>query len=218
MSKMDQLIADGLFVIQFVCIAVFGYAQFCRMLRTTQGVSITWYLTFGGFLLLNLLLMFRANQVKSSRTTRQAIVSYAFLTIVVIVHVTTILFKGYVWDGNDTCTTFLSGLLITVIVIVARRCNLKITDAMVKGWIAVSLRTAPQFIMAYKIWTVGGDGIAGAILITGHVTVLSRLGQVLYSLKEASWDRNRIATAMSEIANELSWTLVTVAWFVNLCS
>ena len=60
----------------------------------------------------------------------------------------------------------------------------------------------------------GGAGLAGAAVITGHITILPRLGQLWFSIKEAGWDRNRHGSALSELANEASWLVATLVWLL----
>jgi hypothetical protein len=49
-------------------------------------------------------------------------------------------------------------------------------------------------------------------VVNGHFTILMRIGQLIFSIREAGWDRNRIGSAISEVANEASWLIVTVVW------
>jgi hypothetical protein len=50
------------------------------------------------------------------------------------------------------------------------------------------------------------------MLLAGHIAILTRLGQLWFALREAGWDRNRLGAATSEVANEITWLLVTLAW------
>jgi len=53
------------------------------------------------------------------------------------------------------------------------------------------------------------------MLLAEHIGILTRLGQLFFAIREAGWDRNRQAAALSEPANETTWLPVTVAWFVG---
>ena len=75
-------------------------------------------------------------------------------------------------------------------------------------------KAIPQLALAYKIFMRGGAGLAGAAVITGHITILPRLGQLWFSIKEAGWDRNRHGSALSELANEASWLVATLVWLL----
>jgi hypothetical protein len=92
--------------------------------------------------------------------------------------------------------------------------GLTFTDPLVSGFLAVCYVGLPQLTLTYKIFTEGGAGMAGAMLLAGHIGIMTRLGQLWYAINEAGWDRNRLGAALSEIANEVTWILVTVAWLV----
>jgi hypothetical protein len=51
--------------------------------------------------------------------------------------------------------------------------------------------------------------------VTGHITILARLGQLCCSIKEAGWDRNRRGSALSELANKVSWLVATLVWLIS---
>jgi hypothetical protein len=76
-------------------------------------------------------------------------------------------------------------------------------------------KAVPQLALAYKIFMQGGAGLAAAAVITGHVTILSRLGLLWFFIKEAGWDRNRRGSALSELANETSWLIATIVWLIR---
>ncbi len=214
-KKHTQVFADVCFVIQVICTILFGGGQFLRMLTTSQGVSMTWFIFWEAFLVLNLILAVRAHQTQPSCVTLQTICSYALWTVMVTADLAVMLWKGNgVWDVNDTLTTVLGGAGVTLTLCIAYHKKLGIGDPIAKGWLAVSFKAIPQLIMAYKICLEGGAGLAGLTVIMGHMTVLTRLGQLYASLREAGWDRNRIGSALSEVANETSWMLVTIAWLI----
>jgi hypothetical protein len=205
--------ADTLFVLQLGFTLIFGGSQFYRMLTTSQGVNLSWYLSWLVFLLLNLLLTGRAHQSQPSRITLQTLVSYAAWTLVVMADLGVMLWKGtHLWDGKDTLTTLLVFAGVGLTLLVSSRLQLGIVDPMVKGYLAVFFKAIPQLTLAYKIFQVGGRGLAATAIITGHITILTRLGQLWFSIKEAGWDRNRKGSALSEIANEGSWLIATLAW------
>ena len=57
--------------------------------------------------------------------------------------------------------------------------------------------------------------MAGAMLLAGHIGIITRLGLLWFAIREAGWDRNRQGAAWSELANEGTWLLVTLAWLVR---
>jgi hypothetical protein len=212
----SRLTADGLFGVQILFALIFGGSEFYRLLTTRQGVNLTWFLCWLIFSLLNLTLTFRAHQNQPSRVTLQTFLSYATWTAMVAADLAVMLWKGtHIWGEIDTITAIVVGLGAALTVGLAYRLELGIIDPMVKGWLAVFFKAVPQLALAYKIFLHGGAGLAAAAVITGHITILSRLGLLWFSIKEAGWDRNRRGSALSEIANELSWLTATVVWLVS---
>lgn len=208
-----QLTTDALFVVQLCFTFIFGGSQFYRMLTTQQGVNLSWFLCWLIFLLLNLFLTIRAHQNQPSRVTLQTVLSYAAWTLVVAADLAVMLWKGtHVWGRTDTITIFIVGLGVALTLALGSRLRLGIVDPMVKGWLAVFFKAIPQLTLAYKIYLKGGAGLAAAAVITGHITILARLGQLWFSIKEAGWDRNRRGSALSELANEGSWLIATLVW------
>jgi hypothetical protein len=208
--------ADTLFAVQLGFTFIFGGSQFYRMLTTSQGVNLSWYLSWLVFLLLNLLLTVRAHQSQPSRITLQTMVSYGAWTLVVLADLGVMLWKGtHLWDGKDTLTALLVAAGAGLTLLVSSRLQLGIVDPMVKGYLAVFFKAIPQLTLAYKILLVGGRGLAATAIITGHITILTRLGQLWFAIREAGWDRNRRGSALSEVANEGSWLIATLAWLVH---
>jgi hypothetical protein len=212
----SRLTADALFGVQLLFTFIFGGSQFYRMLTTQQGVNLTWFVSWLIFLLLNLALTIRAHQNQPSRVTLQTVISYAAWTVVVAADLAVMVWKGtHVWGETDNIAALIVGLGVVLTVGLAYRLDLGIVDPMVKGWLAVFFKAVPQLALAYKIFMQGGAGLAVAAVITGHITILTRLGQLWFSIKEAGWDRNRRGSALSEVANELSWLVATVVWLVR---
>lgn len=185
------------------------------MLTTAQGISPSWFVTWEIFLLINLVLALRAHRNQPSRVTRQTIATYLLWVFVITLDLSVMTLKGTgSWSVRDTATMLLVGVCVPVTLIVARRHALGISDPIVKGWLALFFKAIPQLVLAYNILMVGGAGLAGIMILSGHITILTRIGQLWFSIREAGWDRNRIGSAMSEIANEASWIVVTITWFI----
>ncbi len=211
-----QWTTDLLFLIQIGFTFIWGGSQFLRLLSSMQGVNISWFVSWLAFLLLNLVLAIRAHQNQASRVTLQTILSYAAWTAMVMADLGVMLWRGtHIWDRTDSVTALLVIAGLTVTMLVAYRLNLGLIDPMVKGYLAVAFKAIPQLALAYKIMMVGGRGLAPVAVITGHITILTRLGQLWYSIKEAGWDRNRQGSALSELANEGSWLVATAAWLMR---
>lgn len=210
-----KTITDSLFGVQVICTLISGTAQSYRMITTAQGVSPSWFVTWEIFLIINLALAVRAHRNQPSRVTRQTIATYLLWVFVITLYLSVMILKGTgSWSVRDTATMLLIGVCVPATLVVARQRALGITDPIVRGWLALFFKAIPQLVLAYNILTVGGAGLAGLMIFVGHITILTRIGQLWFSIREAGWDRNRIGSAMSEIANEASWIVATIAWFI----
>lgn len=215
MFASDKTLADSLFVLQLGCALLFGASQITHMFAITEGVSLTWFAFWEIFLVINLMLSVNAHRNQPSRVTFQTIVVYAFWTVIAAFCLGLLLWQGTaVWNSRDTLTTAVTGVGIAMVAGYGRRQRLTLADPMVRGYLAVLFKGVPQLTLAYNIALVGGDGIAPLGVIAGHVTICTRLGQLWFSIREAGWDRNRIGSLVSEVANEGSWIVATVAWLL----
>lgn len=215
MALSKRWIADLLFAVQVTCALLFGVTQIARMLTTTEGVSLTWFLFWAIFLGLNLLLAVKAHQVQPSRVTAQTVATYATWASVLGGALVVLLWRSLgEWHPVDTLNVIVSGAGIVSTLAVGRRHGLGLTDPMLRGWLAVFFKATPQLTLAWHLTQVGGAGLAPIAVLAGHVTINLRLGQLYFSIREAGRDRNRIASAVSELANELSWVVATIVWWL----
>jgi hypothetical protein len=185
------------------------------MLTTTEGISLTWLSFWGVFLLINLSLSSKAHRLQPSRVTYQTMVAYAAWTVVVVFCIGIYIWQNVTfWTTLDTWTTGLAITGIIATLIIGYRNRLTIADPIVRGYLGVFFKGVPQLTLAYNIILAGGSGISTFAIVTGHINICTRLGQVIMSLREASWDRNRRGCAIGEMANEGSWIVATVAWLI----
>jgi len=211
----QRLTADALFVVQIACALLFGGSQTLHMLSSTEGLSISWFLFWALFLVINLGLSIQAHRARPSRVTRQTVLAYAIWTAIIAANL-----SALAWRGSGSCTfidNVTTGIAIAGIVLtlaIGARHRLGIRDPLVRGWLAVFFKGVPQLTLAWNLAQVGGGGLAPLGIVAGHITICTRLGQLLFSIREAGWDRNRIGSLISEIANEASWIVATVVWLL----
>ncbi len=213
MFSRKNMIPDLLFVVQIICATVFCGAYAVRSLTDVTGSSVAQFGLVVLYLLLHLALGIGAHRAAPSRSTRQAIGTYViwFVLMLTIIGVV-ITNSSYRWNDRDT-TTAVTALILTIavmVVIYAQRLQFK--DPMVKGFFAIAYKSVPQVLLAWKFLAEGAGGTPGLSVWVGHATILIRLGQIYFMVREAGWDKNRIWLAISEIANEVSWIIATIAW------
>ncbi|MEQ8661823.1 MAG: hypothetical protein RLW62_13495 [Gammaproteobacteria bacterium] len=209
-----RLTADLLFWVQVAAALGFGVAQLLAMRTTVEGVSITWIALWLAFLLVNLALALAALRAQPGRVIRQTVTIYVVWTIVCGANLVYLLIAGGTWNEVDTLTATITGAGVLGAIAIGRRHGAGVSDPYVRAAFAVFFKGVPQLTLAWNIYRHGGDGIAVFAFVAGHVTICLRLWQVLYSIREAGWDRNRIGIGIGEAANELSWIVATVVWLL----
>jgi hypothetical protein len=208
--------ADAFFVLQLALALISGGSEFLTLLETTEGINLSWLASWLAFLLLNLSLTIRGHRHQPSRVTRQAVLTYAAWTVMIAACLGAMLWKADdLWDAKDTTTTLLVAAGLASVGLWAWRRGLGPADPMVHAGFAACFIGLPQLTLTYKIFTEGGAGMAGLMLLAGHIGILTRLGQLWFAIREAGWDRHRLGAALSELANEATWLLVTLAWLVK---
>jgi hypothetical protein len=207
-------VANVVFWTQMAAAIIFAVAQVIRMMSSVEGLTITVFLFNLTFVILNLALAVRADQVQASRETKRAKWVYVIGTITYFMFIFVMIAKAEtLWDKRDTIasTAVLIGVSIVLI-----RFRFQVALPMVCGWLALAMKAIPQLILAWKVWHVGGAGLSPIMMVMFHYLTLSRIFQISLIVKEAGWDKNRIALAVSEIGNELSWVIVTAVWLIRL--
>ena len=212
-SRRARLAADFLFLLQITCAVGFGGSQFLKMLETTQGVSITWLLFWAIFLGINFRLAVQAHQAQPSRVTRQTVATYVAWLSLLLLNLGLLAWRhDSPWTTADTLTSALAIAGVSATLLIGRWHGLGWRDPIVRGWMAVFFKGVPQLTLAWYMAQVGGSGLSAFAVWTGHFTICTRLGQLVFSIREAGWDRARIGSLISEVANEGSWIVATVVW------
>lgn len=206
-------VADIVFWTQMLAAVAFAVAQVIKMTISVEGLTLTVFLFNLVFCILNLVLAMRAHQVQASKETRRARWIYVMGTITYLSFIAAMFLSAEtLWDRRDTITATAVAIGAAAVLI---RFRFQVALPMVRGWLALTMKATPQLILAWKVWSVGGGGLSAVMVVMFHYLTLSRLFQIWLIVREAGWDKNRIALAVSETGNELSWGLVTAAWLIR---
>ncbi len=215
MSTIKRLTADLLLGVQIAAGLLIVGSQIIRSFSSTQGLSIAMYFLMVVFFGLNLILAIHAHKNKPSRITRQMVGVYAFFAILCSALIIVVFCNNpSIWDKNETVISIIAIVGAGVVIAFACLRKIALANPMVKAWLAIAFKGVPQVAQAYKLFLVGGAGLTGGAILGGHLTVLTRLGQLVFSIREAGWDKNRWASFWSELVNWLTWVLVTIVWFL----
>lgn len=204
-----------LFYFQLVLAFVFGASQMMHMIfYSTKGLSLSMFIFAFLFVGVNLTLAIAAHKNQASEITKQIVVVVMIGTVIYFFFSLILAIKAEVmWDKNDTATAIVVLLLSLVNLAYCYFKGLKILDPVIKGNYSLIFKSVPQLFLAYKISQDGGAGLDVVMMFTFHVLTFARIYQIFQSISEAGWDRNRIGLVVSEIGNEITWTIVTVAKF-----
>src|SRR3989344_8425352 len=130
-------IGNLLFWFQIACASVFCTAQSLKMLKSTQGVSLGFFICHGVFTLLNLSLSIAAlrNVSDGERVIkRQSAFIYTTWTLVLLVHIGIALWKmEQLWKTIDTISSVTVALGVIFILGLAKSKNLSLLDPYVKA-------------------------------------------------------------------------------------
>jgi len=214
MFSKKRTIADLLFWVQIIGAFVFCGAYFFRSLHDVTGSSLVQFSLVATYLLFHLALGVGAHRASPSRVTRQAIFTYAlWFVLVSAIIVAAGTNPAYQWNGKETTQLLTAGVLTVIVLVAVAIQRRKLSDPMVKGLFAIAYKSVPQVLLAWKFLAEGTSGTPGLSVVVGHLTILIRLGQIYFMVREAGWDRNRVWLAVSETTNELSWIVASAVWF-----
>jgi hypothetical protein len=213
MSQKKKWTADFLFAVQIVGAFVFAGSQFFRLLETTKGQLLSMFLVMEAFLVLHIMLAVAAHHAKPSRITRQTLWVYVMWVVLLGSNIVAVFINGdYQWSENDTRTTLLALTGAALVLGFAKVRGMGFQDPMPKSFIAMLFKALPQFVMAFEVARMGGTGVPAVTIIVGNITVGLRIAQILFTILEAGWERNRFWLLASETMNEVSWAAVSVVW------
>ncbi len=206
--------ADILFWIQIVLAAFFGFGQAFHMLtESTEGVLVSFFLTWTLFSVLMLYLAVEANKVQSSRVTKQTIIICLSWSLMALLNFITLVYlSGFYWTPTDTWMCF---IIISSSFVVVHYWGYK--DPISKGALISLFKGIPHLAIGFEILiNGGGEGLSWVMMTVGHVTISIRIAQVFMSVKEAGWDRNRKGLILAEIISEVTWIFTTTVWLIAL--
>ena len=226
----NRTLADGLFWAQLVALSVFGLSEFFAILVSSDGISISWLICWELFLLVNLFLAVLADKEKSSRVSKQTIIIYAAWIVMIGLDIFAAIISGNTsWAKLDTIV-----ILVVLVFQVFTPAFVEVTGLppghpLIKAYHAVALKAVPQLALAAYMLENGGHSLSLWAILAGHLTICLRLGQIYISISEVSDSNtdasevrdggeqkfgNRKAMMVGEVANEVSWAVVTIAWIV----
>lgn len=212
-----RIFGNLLFWFQIVCATIFFATQAVKMMKSTEGNLLSFFLCHFVFAVINLwlsVLAFKESTDGEKTIKKQSIFIYAMWSLFIGAHFFIALFKmPEVWKHTDTVTLFIviAGVIFTIAV--AKIKKLPLLDAYVKAGLAVFFKSVPQVALAFSIYLYGEGGLSGWWILLGNVTIITRIVHLLVS-NHQGWNRNTRGSLISEIWNEASWAIASIAWIV----
>ncbi len=212
-SVWSAVVPETLFWSQIVLAIVFGGSQFLKLLVSTEGINASWLISWELFLICNLLLAVRNFRALRDRLSRQTVLIYSVWTLLIGADLSILLFEAPSWSTLDSWSAILSSVGIAFAFAYSRQRKVPLSSPPTLAIVAVSAKSIPQLALAVSLGLNGSGGLSANALLVGHITILLRLAQLSYSARQTGWNQDRLASFSSELANELSWLVVTIVWF-----
>jgi len=206
---------DSLFIFQISFALLFGFFQIKQMLFVSvEGLSISTYLFTTLFVGVNTFFSFQANKVLTNRIAIQNLIIYILGTLIYLLFSLILILKS-TWSFNDSQTLFFVVTASIIVILKNKKNGLKITDPVLKSDLGIIFRAIPHCFMAYKIFVEGGGGLSVFMVIIFHILTLTRIILIYSSYLKLKTDINRKSILRTEIWNEVSWIIVTLAWLIK---
>jgi hypothetical protein len=190
----------------------------------TEGQKLSSYLTFWLFTLLGLWLASIDCSKKDTLKARETRWTYRLWVIGSGLDLALLLYlkvvKGYqIWLPIDTLNLSLAfgsaALMVTIGLVIGRKTIFN--DPFVKGWVAVALKSLPQFVLAGMMLFIPKASPHWAAIIAGLITIAIRLKVLHSTARKERWTPERRGLQIAEWFNLISWTcvaIVAVGWAI----
>lgn len=195
----------------------FTVSQFVRMLHSVQGVSPMWLICAALFCDINLGLAYQGWRETRSKESLLLLITHAswVITLTPLLILLATKASQVNWGWYDKMTFVLVLALGSLTILAGKLLGKPLSDPIIRGVLGAILRGIPHIALAYKIWLMGGGGIATIAVWTAHGTALVRIGQLASVIRKTGWQRTQYGIALAEGASELTWALVTVIWLIR---
>src|SRR3989344_1773488 len=190
-AENKKMAGDLLFWFQLIMAWAFTVPQVIRSLESTAGMTITWTVFCLAFVLINLFLAIGAYKQSMSRKAGQVVLVYINWLVLWTVLFGIIAMNG-TWFQQDTVLSALIIASVGALLVIRRKESLvaTVSEPITRGIMALLLKSVPQLFIGYCIIIAGRkDGLAGATLAIGHITVCTRLVEIWLAARQEGWEK-----------------------------
>ena len=213
---LSQRTTDKIFVVGFASGLFWCGSQAMRALTTTAGVSLAQYAAFCIGFMFQLALAITARRKSPGRVITQMLLLFGTWSVLSLALSALVAFgTNYHWSGVDTTIASLSAIGLTIIVGWTVFTKTPLNDASMKAWTNIVLKSIPQFILVEKVLTEGPAGITTVAIVTGSISILTRLVPMSDLLLKGEANREEKWLWVTDAVNLISWLSVTAVWLLK---
>jgi len=188
------------------------------MFESVEGVSIGFFFCHGMFAFLNLSLSMVALRetdkgAEDYPVKKQSVHVYTMWVAFLLLHLGIASWQKVGWKLIDTTTIIVVMTGFVGIVLFSLIKKVPLVNPWIKATTAIFLKCVPQVTLAIVIYQYGKGGLSGVWILFGHITILTRIAHLWVSSRKG-WNKNTLASFVSEVFNEISWIVATVAFLV----
>ena len=196
----------------FICLGT-CISMFFGILHSVAGQLFSSYLAGVISMVWSFRLGIKAHKVMPSKASVRAMIIYCswmvglgFDTLAFFTHDV-----SKIWSWVDTT--------LCVVIILGSYLSQKVgefykTPTIGQGLQSVLYKITPNILAATKIFIEGAAGMPFFAICMGHGSIGTRFFQMIFLKEESKDDKNRIWLYLTEVANWLTWSLVTAAWLL----
>ena len=176
------------------------------MLQSTQGVILSMFLTSGMFFFYLFINTIKVYKREKNLTNLNSLIMYGYAVIAYTIYSIIYLYNSdrFMMKLFDYINLIL--ILLSIIIIYFLNISLsKVLPSIVK--------VIPQLVFTITILIEGNNGVSEVLIISFHFITLPRLFYNFIIFKENKTDENKFMF-ISELLNEVSWILVTIAYYL----
>lgn len=206
--------SDVFTAIQMYLAYYFAKAQMLKMMVSVQGMTINWLLCALIFISLNLVISIGLYGKTRSHSALQTLIIYAWW-VVLLVPTVTIAFIKCAWIGQDTLILTLIIVAATIVSFWGRANSRSMADPVIRGILIGLFRVVPHLYLTYRVILAGSSrGLAPGAVWAANITAFARIATLCIQGHKSNWDKGTKAMLLAESANEGSWLLVTLMWYI----
>lgn len=177
-----------------------------------KGLTLAMYVFFLAYLLLGFSLAVSAYKQGPARNRDRLLTVIVFGNWLLLVGLITYFGCRFIpWRASDSWFAIIIGS-VTMLTIIKYR---GVTDPLARGLIAVWCKAIPQLWLSYTLWqSHTGANLKPWTVWAANCTGIARLLQIVVIAGKTGFDRPTKGLLLGEVANVVTWGVVTLVWLL----